>query len=148
MGTIALRNCPVRKRIPANVVTAYEATVFEVFGRFPAVLSLAETPGAHDCWLARNASGSAVIITASNPFSKLTAKDCNDAANGRLHGDAKALNLSTSAARRTDPLERWFEDSICVFDLPDAVLSTWLTRYGQNAALRVRMGQAPELVWH
>ena len=86
-----------------------------------------------------------------------------------LHGIPSAVPSRPNATRRRTPrsarqLRRqrcrgyprvgtgqdgeWFEDSFCVFDVPDALLDEWLVTFQQNAAFRVRVGERVELVWH
>ena len=134
--------------LPAELVAAYEATLYEVFGERPAVLSVADAAGAHDQWLARNDSHTAVVITAWNPFSRSLDAAANEEANALLRAAIESQNLRCVAARGRHPSGQWSEESLCAFDVPDPLLDEWLIEYRQNAAIRVRLGEQPLLVWH
>lgn len=134
--------------LPAELVAAYQATLYEVFGERLAVISVADTAGAHDQWLARNDSHTAVVITAWNPFSRSLDSVANDEANAQLRSAIESQKLRCVGARGRHPSGQWSEDSLCAFDVPDPLLDEWLIAYRQNAAIRVRLGEQPQLVWH
>ena len=134
--------------IPAELVAAYSATLYEVLGDLSAVISITDTAGAHDPWLTQNNSQTAVVITAWNPFSEQMAPAINAAANIRLQMSIETRKLHSAPAQGRHPLGEWSEESVCVFDVSDELLDSWLIDYRQNAAIRVRLGEQPQLVWH
>jgi len=131
-----------------GLIATYSTAQYEVFGDHPALLLIADRSGAHDAWLAETNSESAVVITAWNPFGHQLSQQKNDAANRHLQSAIQNAALRWSPARGADPGGGWSEDSYCVFDAPDSLVEHWLVRYQQNAAVQVRRGGRPELVWH
>jgi hypothetical protein len=132
----------------SDLIATYSTARYEVFGEYPAVLSIGDSAGAHDEWLARMGSESAVVITAWNPFSHQLSQLKNDAANRHLVNAIEEMSLRWVAARGSSAGGGWHEDSCCVFDVPASLVEQWLVRYQQNAVVRVRRGGIPELVWH
>lgn len=131
-----------------ELVDAYRRTDYVVRGVAGVTLRLDDAPGRHDAWLQRANAGSAVVITAWNPFSVALQPSENEAANRRLLDEIKQAGLRCTAAVGASSDGQWAEEGWCVFDVPDTLLSRWLLAFGQNAALRVRRGSRPELVWH
>ncbi len=134
--------------IPADLEAAYEATVVNIHGDDPAVWSFANTVGTHDRWLAKRGAVAAVVITAWNPFSRSESHERNTAENAALRSAIEQAKLTWVSAVGTGQDGAWFEDSFCVFDVPDDLLDEWLVTFQQNAAFRVRVGGRVELVWH
>ena len=131
-----------------HLIATYAAARYEVLGDLPALLLVSDTAGAHDDWLRANNSESAIVITAWNPFSHQLSAKKNELANRHLAGAIESAFRRWVPARGAATGGRWAEDSYCVFDVPDPLLEQWLVRYQQNAAVRVRRGERPELVWH
>lgn len=125
------------------MVAAYTSGGYEVFGEHPVTLTVADAIGTHDAWLSNNGSESAVVIAASNPFSQPISQTKNDIAHRHLLRAIASRSLQWARARGPDG-----SDCCCVFDVPDALAEHWLVTYQQNAALRIRKGGRPELVWH
>ena len=134
--------------ISAELMAAYHATVVRIHDGNPVVLSIADPVGTHDRWVAERGETNAVIITAWNPFSQVQSQDLNVADNAILLADIEAAQLTWVSARGSGPSGEWFEDSFCVFDVPDALIDEWLVTFQQNAAFRVRVGGPVEIVWH
>ncbi|RZS57962.1 DUF3293 domain-containing protein [Sphaerotilus mobilis] len=137
--------------VDAGLVSAYEATNFEVLGAHPLVLHVKDGPdevAAAAAWLASFGAGSAVIITAWNPFSQSCSSEWNAAANGSLLAAVKAAGLRWEPARGVGLDGLWSEESYCVFDVPPDLVDAWLLEYRQNAVLLARRGEAPVLLWH
>jgi hypothetical protein len=132
----------------SDLIATYSTARYEVFGDHPAVLSIGDSVGAHDEWLARAGRESAVVITAWNPFSHQLSQLKNDAANRHLVNAIEDASLRWAPARGSSPGGGWHEDSYCVFEVPESLVEHWLVRYQQNAVVRVRRGGRPELVWH
>jgi Protein of unknown function (DUF3293) len=138
----------VTAAISADLLAAYHATVVRIHDGNPVVLSIADPVGTHDGWLALRGKANAVIITAWNPFSQVQSQDRNDADNAILVAAIEEEQLTWVSTRGSGPSGEWFEDSFCVFDVPDALLDEWLVTFRQNAAFRVRVGEQVELVWN
>jgi len=138
----------VTAEISVDLLAAYHATVVRIHDGNPVVLSIADPVGTHDRWLAERGKVNAVVITAWNPFSQAQSQELNEADNAVLLSAIEQEQLTWLPARGSDPAGEWFEDSFCVFDVPDAMLDEWLVTFQQNAAFRVRVGGQVELVWH
>jgi hypothetical protein len=134
--------------ISADLMAAYSATIVRIHGHNPVVLAMADPVGTHDRWLAQSSKANAAVITAWNPFSEVQSQDLNEADNAILLLAIEQAQLMWVPARGSGPSSEWFEDSFCVFDVPDALLDEWLVTFRQNAAFRVRVGGQVELVWH
>jgi hypothetical protein len=134
--------------ISADLLAAYSATVVRIHDGSPVVLSIADPVGTHDRWLAEHGKANAVIITSWNPFSQVQSQDLNEAENAILLAAIEEEQLAWVSARGSGLSGEWFEDSFCIFDVPDALLDEWLVTLRQNAAFRVRLGGRVEIAWH
>ncbi len=132
----------------SDLVDAYEATHYEVFGKHQIVLLVATPAGTYDEWLATNGAQSAAIITGWNPFGEMVSDELNEAANRELQTVIENVPLRWVPACGIDPEGRWSEDSFCVFDASDTQIDEWLSAFDQNAALAVALGERAHLVWH
>jgi hypothetical protein len=135
-------------RPPGDLVAAYRAAGYEVFGEHPALLRVGEAPGAHDQWLDAVGHARAAVITAANPFSRPTPAAANRFANRRLSARLAEGGLEFVPARGRDAAGRWSEEGFCVFGASDGQILRWLVEFRQNAAVRLVRGRGPELLWH
>ena len=134
--------------ISLELAHAFAQTHFEVYGPTPITLQIGQRAEAATQWLDRQQARSALVITGWNPFGRAQGIGWNDRANSQLTDEVEQLGLRYRPARGVSVTDDWHEDSFCVFDVSDAQIDAWLARFRQAAVVRVRHGQAPELVWH
>ena len=133
----------------AELVAAYRATVFCVYGHAPIDLKIAGLADTHDAWLALLGKRSAVVVTAWNPFSRATDLALNQERQQKLISVVNDSALSWCAASGTDPKGKWpAEESICVFDVPAETIDLWLRQFSQYAVVLAEIGKPCALVWH
>ena len=83
-----------------------------------------------------------MVIGASNPFSQPISQMKNDIAHRHL------LHAIANRSLRWARARNGADDFCCVFDAADALVQHWLVTYQQSAALLLKRGGRPELVWH
>ena len=95
----------------------------------------------YDVWLSEKSHQSATVVTAWNPFSNQLSDDENRTRQKELLGTVAAAGLRWLNAEGRDQGGLWGpEESLCVFDAPDALLDELLVRFEQNAVVRVEQG--------
>lgn len=95
--------------------------------------------------LARYEPPSISIITAWNPLSCKLGKSLNEQRNTLLHNDLRRRKLEIHSALGTGQ-DGWAEPSFAVENLPRADLIFLALCYGQNAVVRLGLGQPDELI--
>jgi hypothetical protein len=137
------------KRVPADLVQAYEATRFVVFdGDTEIVLRIGERSDAIAALHRRCGVATSSIITAWNPRSRQLPADENAARQRRLAGRIAWLDLPSLRAEGRDPADAWTpEQSLWIAGAglnEDLYLGRMLD---QNAIVSIGPDAVPRLAW-
>ncbi len=88
------------------------------------------------------------LLTPCNPGSQRLADDANRQRLEQLRAEVRELGLAGYDSFNRDPGGGWpDEPGLLLADAADGVVEALGRRYGQNAFLAGRMGQASQLVW-
>nr|WP_156000737.1 DUF3293 domain-containing protein [Thioalkalivibrio sp. ALJT] len=140
---------PPPRRTPA-LEQAYRAADYELTTATGRHLFHVDQPApAVAAWMRHHGLHRLVILTACNPGSQPMSATANAHRQRQLEAAVRDRGLAAWPACNRDPQGHWpDEPGLAIAELPDALLATWLTDFGQNAALMLEPPAAPRLVWH
>lgn len=134
--------------VPADLVAAYHAAVYEVDadGR-PLAFHVGRPDAALDALLVEHGAMSGVFITAYNPRSKVQPEEKNAVAHGALVAAVRDARKAYIPARGRDAGDGGpTEAGLFVFDLARADAVALARRFDQYAIVFVERGKPPALV--
>lgn len=132
-----------------GLVDAYRVTDFVVETEEAMVLRVDSPVPLLGRWLAARRCESAVVITASNPFSRSLPGEENLRRNRELLTAIEATGLLSASAIGRARSDNWEpEVSFCVFDVAPDVVDAWMRRFGQYAVVLAEKEGTCRLLWH
>lgn len=133
--------------IPPELLAAYRAALYVVFGDPEVVLRVGAHDAAVDRWLERSGARGGAYLTAANPGSVIRSTQENLHAAAALQLALHQRGFRALSGESRDPKGIWpNEPSLFALDLPRDEARELGRRHGQNAFVYVRLGEAPELV--
>jgi len=132
--------------IAKELLEAYEAADYVVFGEPEFVLKIGEPSARLDALLQSEHSSTAAFVTAANPRSEKKSAAENAAALALLDQVIAAAGYPWRAGEGREPDGGWVEPSRLVMGIYRENAEALGRLFGQNAIVFVEKGAAPELV--
>lgn len=130
-----------------DLVAAYLAADYVVFGDAELVLHIGEASAALDALLDAEGADTAAYVTAANPHGRLAGTTENVLASTALLEAQREAGYACFAGEGRDPQNEWpAEPSVLVVGIARAEAEVLGRSYEQNAIVFVEKGKAPELV--
>ena len=131
----------------ADLIAAYLAADYVVFGEPELVLRIGEASAALDALLEAEGAQTAAYLTAANPQGRLAAQAENLLATTALLEAQREAGYACYAGEGRDPQREWpAEPSVLVVGISCAEAETLGRGYEQNAIVFLEKGKPPELV--
>lgn len=132
-----------------ETLAAYRATRYRVFAPIPIDMRIGETSAAMAALLAQHGAGSAVFVTAFNPFSRRLCDDDNAARQRRLKAHLARLGLATIEGAGIDPTGQWpSEESVLALGADRPAADDLMVKFEQNAVVFVEGDGGARLLLH
>ena len=132
--------------VPPDLIAAYEAADYVVFGEPELVLKIGEPSRRLDALLESEHASTAAFVTAANPRSEKKSPAENAAALGVLDQVIAAAGYPWRAGEGREPDGSWREPSRLVIGIYRENAEALGHLFGQNAVVFMQKGAAPELV--
>jgi sugar phosphate isomerase/epimerase len=135
--------------VNGETLAAYRATRYRVFAHIPIDMRIGETSAAMTALLARHGAGSAVFVTAFNPFSQRLCDDDNAARQRRLKAHLARLGFATIEGAGIDPTGQWpSEESVLALGADRPAADDLMRKFEQNAVVFVEGDGCARLLLH
>lgn len=130
-----------------DLIAAYLAADYVVFGEPELVLRVGEASEALDALLEAEGTNTAAFVTAANPHGRPAGRTENVLATTALLEAQREAGYACLAGEGRDPQGEWpAEPSVLVLGVTRAEAEVLGRSYEQNAIVFVERGKAPELV--
>lgn len=130
-----------------DLIAAYLAADYVVFGEPELVLRIGEPSAALDALLEAEGAQTAAYVTAANPHGRLAGQTENVLAATALLEAQREAGYACYAGEGRDPQQEWpAEPSVLVVGIARAEAEVLGRGYEQNAIVFLEKGKAPELV--
>jgi hypothetical protein len=136
--------------VDAALDAKYRATTYRVFVRdgVPIDLHIGEASAALDALLAGHVAKTWAFITAWNPASRRWSAEENDSRQAELRNEVRARGWRSLEGAGVPARSDWQpEASLLVLDISKADAVALGRRFGQNAIVAGRLGEAAELIY-
>jgi hypothetical protein len=133
--------------IDPQLLAAYLAAEYVIFGEPPIVLRIGEQSEALGSLLEDTGAETAAFVTAANPGGEPAPAEENALATEALFLAQQAAGYTCLAGEGRDPLGEWpAEPSVLVLGIARGEAEILGRSYEQNAIVVIERGRAPELV--
>lgn len=130
-----------------DLIAAYLAADYVVFGEPELVLHIGEASAALDALLDAEGADTAAYVTAANPHGRRAGQSENVLATTALLQAQREAGYACFAGEGRDPQNEWpAEPSVLVLGMTRAEAEVLGRSYEQNAIVFVEKGKPPELV--
>jgi len=135
--------------VNGETLEAYRATRYRVFAQAAIDMRIGETSAAMAALLGLHGVGSAVFVTAFNPFSQRLSDEDNAARQRRLKAHLARLGFATIAGAGIDPTGHWpAEESVLALGADRAAADDLMMEFEQNAVVFVESDGCALLLLH
>ena len=130
-----------------DLIAAYLAADYVVFGEPELVLRIGEASDELDALLEADGADSAAFVTAANPHGRIAGTTENVLATTALLQAQREAGYACYAGEGRDPQQEWpAEPSVLVVGIPRREAEVLGRSYEQKAIVFVEKGRPPELV--
>ncbi|WP_087047220.1 nitrile hydratase accessory protein [Caballeronia ptereochthonis] len=145
---IVLKNASPRA-LPAATLAAYHAAIYRIDAQPDIDMKIGVENGAVASLLERHGAGSAVFVTAFNPFGHVLSTEDNANRQRTLIERVERLGLRALPGAGIDPMNIWSaEASLLVLDATRDIADILMTEFEQNAVVYVDRAGLPQLLLH